>query len=224
MTIGNLNKRTKLLSNGTKKNFLTILNFTNSKGKDGSWLYNVRCDCGTKKQLTRTQFKRTQSCGCLQVNRVRKPAGDVSFNVLLTSYKHRAKKNGINFFLIKEQFRNLISKNCFYCNAKPKDYNTYITDGNKSSNINQDSIDRAWIKANGIDRLNNDFGYVITNCVPCCEHCNRAKLDWTFEEFLIKIKNIYEFLELGKRDQLESLRERIKEEKSQQKDNGWGDL
>jgi len=29
----------------------------------------------------------------------------------------------------------------------------------------------------GIDRINNNVGYESGNCVPCCNICNRAKLN-----------------------------------------------
>lgn len=217
--IGAFNWRTRLLSNGTKKYLLTIINITKLKSKDGSWLYKIKCDCGKEKLLTRTQFNRTQSCGCMHTKRLQKEKGEVSLNVLYTSYKSRCKKKGINFYLTKIQFRTLISKNCAYCNIGPKDYNTYVTDGNKSKAINTESINRAWIKANGIDRVNNNFGYNINNCVPCCEHCNRAKLDWTFEEFLVKVKDIYEFLNLNKFE-----KNKLNNIKFIKKSKSWGGL
>lgn len=222
--VGTFNNRSRLLSINTKINQFIVLSFLNTKHKDGSWLYKVKCSCGKLKELTRAQLKRTKSCGCFRVNRIRKEEGEVSLNVLYTTYKHRARKNNIAFDLSKYQFRELISKNCYYCNIIPKNYNTYVTDGNKSKNINQGSIDRAWVKVNGIDRINSDLGYTLVNCLTCCEHCNRAKLDWTFEEFLTKVKDIYEFLGLDKleRDALQSLRDRKKQEKEEEKSgSGW---
>ena len=191
------NWRIKPLKLGTKINDFIVLEMLKTKGSDGSLLYKVKCKCGTIKDLSRSNLKRRQSCGCRVVDRMRIASGEVSHNVLYTTYKHRAKKTGISFKLSKLQFRELISNNCFYCNIQPKDYNTYVTDGNKSKAIRQESIDRAWIKANGIDRVNSNKGYILSNCVTCCEQCNRSKLDYTIEEFLSKIKRIYEFQKLG---------------------------
>jgi hypothetical protein len=36
---------------------------------------------------------------------------------------------------------------------------------------------------NGIDRVDSK-GYVPDNCVPCCEPCNTAKLDRSYQEFV----------------------------------------
>jgi hypothetical protein len=37
---------------------------------------------------------------------------------------------------------------------------------------------------NGVDRVNNDFGYSIDNCVSCCKVCNRMKGKKTVAEFV----------------------------------------
>lgn len=44
---------------------------------------------------------------------------------------------------------------------------------------------------NGIDRVDNSVGYVLSNCVPCCSTCNRMKGTMSSEEFKEKIKLIY---------------------------------
>jgi hypothetical protein len=43
----------------------------------------------------------------------------------------------------------------------------------------------------GIDRLDNNIGYVSGNCVPCCSVCNYAKRDMTVDQFKNWIKRIY---------------------------------
>ena len=43
----------------------------------------------------------------------------------------------------------------------------------------------------GIDRVNNNIGYVLNNCVSCCKFCNSAKLDRTLIEFRDWIKKVY---------------------------------
>lgn len=41
---------------------------------------------------------------------------------------------------------------------------------------------------NGIDRVNNDIGYIKNNCIPCCKICNRAKNSMSYDDFLNWIK------------------------------------
>lgn len=49
---------------------------------------------------------------------------------------------------------------------------------------------------NGIDRLVNSEGYTFINSVPCCEMCNMGKGARTSQEFLVKVKQIYNYLHL----------------------------
>jgi hypothetical protein len=44
---------------------------------------------------------------------------------------------------------------------------------------------------NGIDRLNNNLGYCISNSVPCCRWCNYSKNNRTESEFLLWVNNVY---------------------------------
>ncbi len=69
-------------------------------------------------------------------------------------YIRSATKRGIDFLISFDEFKNIVCKPCFYCGT--------ITAG--------ESI--------GIDRFDNDKGYTIENCRPCCDTCNRMK--WTF--------------------------------------------
>lgn len=42
----------------------------------------------------------------------------------------------------------------------------------------------------GLDRVDNDKGYLQSNCVPCCKICNQMKWGETRENFLGKVKMI----------------------------------
>lgn len=82
-------------------------------------------------------------------------------------YKNNAKRRKISFKLTKDEFKNLVRLNCFYC-------------GEQASPIN------------GIDRLNNKLGYSIENCVTSCKWCNIMKFVYSKQEFIekcIKIVN-----------------------------------
>lgn len=45
-------------------------------------------------------------------------------------------------------------------------------------------INKAWIKFNGIDRIDNNEGYVEGNVRSCCKTCNRMKSSMTAEMFV----------------------------------------
>lgn len=73
-----------------------------------------------------------------------------------SQYKGDAKRRNYEFFLTFEQFSELINKECHYCPTTP---------------------------SRGVDRVNNNLGYIVENCVPCCKRCNEMKMNNSVEEF-----------------------------------------
>lgn len=82
-------------------------------------------------------------------------------------YKKNAKKRNIDFQLTKEDFYKLTSLKCHYCG----DINEY----------------------NGIDRIDSNLGYIKENCVPCCEYCNKMKLNYSIDFWLNHIKKVLNY-------------------------------
>lgn len=71
---------------------------------------------------------------------------------------------------------NLIIQDCHYCGTSPK-------------NMRAD-YKGLTVKRNGIDRKNNNRGYLKSNLLPCCKICNRAKREMSYEDFIKWIKNL----------------------------------
>lgn len=90
---------------------------------------------------------------------------------VFTKYKNAAKRRNLEFTLTLEQLEDLISQPCHYCGE--------YTQGKEFC---------------GIDRVDNDVGYVLINCVPCCYSCNSMKGKKTLKEFSDCIKRIYNHL------------------------------
>lgn len=88
-------------------------------------------------------------------------------------YRNNAEKRGHKFELTHDFFKEITSKECFYCGM-------YSTDFNDKS------------RGNGIDRVDSSIGYIESNCVPSCSRCNFLKNTMTKDVFLGHIKNIYE--------------------------------
>jgi hypothetical protein len=143
------------------------------------WL--CQCDCGNTKRVKRSSLgKSVNSCGCLRKEitqeRGRKnkghglPSGVAAKNKLYDKYRRQAGFRGLVFALSMEQFENLTQGDCYYCGDSP-----YQTTKEKSSN--------GQYTYNGIDRVDNNDGYVISNCVSCCGTCNKAKLSMSEDEF-----------------------------------------
>lgn len=135
---------------------------------------------------------RKQSCGCLGQERKNtlgdrlrivntKPDKQGPLNKLFGNYKRAARRRSYEWMLSKEDFKNLISQNCFYCDAEPS---TGIWVARKQTVENT-------LIYNGVDRKNNKEDYTIDNCIPACFTCNRMKMDLSFENFMDKIHQIY---------------------------------
>jgi hypothetical protein len=154
--------------------------------------YNVKtfeciCKCGTIRNVLKHSlfYNLSKSCGCLtkdnSFKKIFKGIGVSGFNRLKCNYKKNAKKRNHEFTLNDEQLSILFKGNCYYCGIEPN----FIQ---KTSGTNQ----KGNYIYNGIDRKDNKIGYIIDNCVSCCKVCNEMKMDRTEDEFLNKIKQIYE--------------------------------
>lgn len=87
-------------------------------------------------------------------------------NSLYHNYRRNAAARGLPFELTRPQFDILTSGECFYCGGVPSQV---VRNGRMTSG------DRSKYTYNGIDRMDNSVGYIIGNCVSCCNTCNKMK-------------------------------------------------
>jgi len=145
------------------------------------------CSCGHTKEYNYNDLKfgHSKSCGC----KTAKLMKEGKKHILLASarfklfqmYKWNAKKRKYDFELTFEQFEKLTTENCNYCGTKP---NSIYFNRNKTETC----------LYNGVDRKDNNIGYILSNCVPCCGTCNWAKKEQSFEDFKDWIKRVYNFI------------------------------
>lgn len=90
-------------------------------------------------------------------------------------YKKNAKKRSLQFNLIRDEFALLTSQPCYYCG----EYSHIYFEEEYS----------------GLDRIDSSKGYIIDNVVPCCEMCNRMKLDYNTSDWLLKMNKILKHLD-----------------------------
>lgn len=152
---------------------LIVIKRIDNKGVRIMWL--CRCDCGNEATVASVDLRRgnTKSCGCLQKEKgtyIKLPLGIANMRKTMKDYKRRAEKNGYNFNLTEEQFAELTKRPCHYCGANP-------------NNITKLPRCNGVYTYNGIDRVDNEKGYVISNVVSCCKTCNSAKGRLTLQEF-----------------------------------------
>ena len=93
-----------------------------------------------------------------------------------TKYCSSAKYRNYDFKLSKDEFDEITRDSCYICGIMNK-YDKY----NKP------------IHRNGIDRKDNNIGYIKENCKACCTMCNYFKRDVGYDIFMQKIKKNYEY-------------------------------
>lgn len=157
---------------GTKYGKLSVIErYFNTNTKDTRAYWKCICECGKTVCVSGKNLRsgNTKSCGCYKPKTTEK--GFTALNTYYYQYKHGAKRRSITFNLSIEQFKIIISNNCFYCDIVPTE--RYV-----STKLNGS------IYCNGIDRMQNNIGYEIDNCVACCWVCNNFKGSRNTSEFI----------------------------------------
>lgn len=113
-------------------------------------------------------------------------AGEAARAILYSHYTTSSKRRGITFELSQDEALELFIGNCEYCGQPPSQRATTNT------RIVQDVF-----LYNGIDRVNNEEGYTVKNCVSCCKTCNYAKSGMSQDEFIAWIVRTYNHLSRG---------------------------
>jgi hypothetical protein len=157
---------------GEKHNMLTIIKITGKEysGHRTKIRCLVKCDCGKEKDVRIEGVVNGQqySCGC-----TRKKNENSAQRKMFNNYKNGAISRGYSFDLTEEQFVSISTSNCHYCGIEPS--NVQIIYGDT-------------FVLNGIDRKDNNIGYAVDNCLPCCSICNRAKSDMPYDDFVAWIR------------------------------------
>ena len=84
-------------------------------------------------------------------------------------YMRRANRKGLDFLITQDDFDEMMKNMCYICGKKPQDNH-----------------------CNGVDRVNNDLGYISGNVKTCCGECNYMKREFDYDILMEKFKLIYE--------------------------------
>lgn len=161
-------------------------------------LWKCLCDCGNTKNVKGYQIINIDSCGCAVKERIEelsKSLRKYSERTINKRYKTHVIGAKIRNMLPmpKEEWLKLVFLPCQYCGSydvrnefRGNRYkHTLIT-------VSKEEIEKYELKMNGIDRVDSKLGYIEGNCVPCCYKCNCMKRNYSLEEFLVRIKRVYE--------------------------------
>ncbi len=164
---------------GTAFNYWTVIGppITNKNKWGSRTSYLCRCFCKKERTVDRSHLLdgTSKSCGCKPNPGNRRALGIACWNQILNSYKNGARKRAHHWGLSDTLALELIKAPCRYCGVQWSMEFVGKCDA---------------VKHNGIDRVNNSFGYTPDNCVSCCKTCNKYKSDRPLEEFLVWVKNI----------------------------------
>lgn len=161
-----------------------VLGLSHRDDKKNRWYWDIECThCKIKTRKITNILVNSKNCNFCEL----RPKGETGFNKLLSHYRYTAKVEQRIFELTNPEFRKLTSSSCYYCGSIP-------------SKIKNTSSGLEWGKYiyNGIDRIDNNIGYVIGNCVSCCIICNRGKRTIECSSWINHIQkliNSYRYLE-----------------------------
>lgn len=177
---------------GQRFGMLDVIERCDGSSSAVTWL--CKCDCGNEVQRTTSGLlnaKNPPNCGCQgnPKNRRYETAQEATVAAFRRRYEYDARKRNLKWFLTSEDFERIIHTECFYCGSPPtKRWNVY----KKYKRSGTQWIEEADVYLNGLDRKDNQAGYTIDNCVPCCSECNYAKRSTHADDFLTWIERVHQ--------------------------------
>lgn len=109
-----------------------------------------------------------------------KPDGVAAYRSLYGVYRDGAKRRRHSFLLTFEEFKQLTAGNCHYCGAPP-------------AQRYKNKKNLTYCTYNGVDRVDNEVGYELDNCVTCCGVCNKLKGTLDTQAFLAAVERIHRY-------------------------------
>ena len=154
-------------------------------------LFKCQCECGAVLVVPGYNLHKTRqthvvrSCGCALRDhlkrvhiKIRRAFGRSAAHAVYLNNKAGALKRGIEWNLSEETFLKLNQMPCAYC-------------GDLLTNTDSGVRRHGGYTYNGVDRVNNDKGYIEGNVVSSCYVCNLFKGTLTVDQFKQWIKDIW---------------------------------
>lgn len=175
--------------------------------KDPTWpvswkhreIWKCVCSCGKEFMTPPSLLSATshKSCGCKkkklpEISDTFTKAQKASVRGLYNRTKNHANHSKRKWNIDINSFEKLISSTCHYCFQKPyKIFNVYINGKGKFRDKHKkEGAEAAYIKVQGLDRIDSNGDYTLDNVVSCCMTCNFAKHIKSYDEFISWLKMI----------------------------------
>lgn len=151
-----------------------------NKTKNGTQraTFLCRCRCGNEVEKIGAVLRNGIgiSCGCQSTSKYENPK-QAEINKKLSIYRTDALRRGFDWLLTVTETMELLKGNCHYCDIEPKQVA-------KGVRQNGDFV------YNGIDRMDNNKGYLKENTVSCCKMCNFMKRSMDYTTFITQCVNV----------------------------------
>ena len=108
---------------------------------------------------------------------MKKTLDELGQAAVIRNYINNCRNRNLVYSMPNEIMIKIFKSECYYCGQVPS---------NKMKICGQNQP----YAYNGLDRIDNNRGYVPDNVVPCCKRCNKAKSNKTKEEFLNWVHDI----------------------------------
>src|SRR5258708_5402599 len=165
------------------------------KGKSVSRnrLFLCRCECGKEyvvqyANLMYYDFPKCRDCSYTDRRYTSDALAIGAEKTLFLQYHWAAESRHYEFVLTSDEFHLLVQGECYYCGSLP------------SQKVSAGSRYEEVYLYNGIDRIDNEIGYVSSNVRSCCKRCNIAKLNSLETDFYIWIGRVWNYLFLREPD------------------------
>ena len=144
------------------------------------------CECGSPFKLRITnKAKDVEEYKCPRCKRHALMLDHVGERYIFKRIKQDARSMARVFDITLEWFVEECHKPCHYCGRA--NYNKQDIPSKTGFPLLQG------FRYNGLDRIDNDIGYVEENCVSCCIVCNRAKNSMPYEDFIEWVNDMIQY-------------------------------
>lgn len=170
--VGKTNKYGLLFSSGPYKEHGKHKNMT-------AW--GLMCNVCNEEFITSTNIAlNAKTCYGCRYSLKKSYSQESTWKHLYSGVKGRRNAKRYGFSLSLDEFIDISQRPCEYCG-----FDGYVVKGHREWS--------AFVKANGLDRVDSHDGYHLNNVVPCCRVCNVAKSYMSRKEFLAWVQRIAKY-------------------------------